>query len=230
MRTKATKLDGFISWARCLYWAELNRARFFEETGEPQPADTWNWKWWAFMSQFYASLWVVVEGWKALKLRDPDIDFLISHSPNNCKLLKQFRDSVYHCTPHLLDPRTLAFGGDAVTFWANALHEEFQRYYWEWPERSGITPEQVNEMRSSMLNLVGWIPTELMRAQKHDIKKICDDAERMLSDDGDFSSPHARDLLKVIEGSRKYLQESPDKIFLPEYKKLISRRPSNDGR
>lgn len=167
MRIKS--FDQFISWARYLYWFELNRQRFdqlTQESDSSSPSDKW--KWWAFMSQFYSSLWVVIEGWQTLKLKDHNIEYLIAGCPQYCRLLKKFRDSVYHCSPTLLDSRSLEFVKqcEAAAFWAMAIHEEFQRFYWKWPETVMKSPEQVDEMRKHLLELVGWLPTNLIQVHK----------------------------------------------------------------
>jgi hypothetical protein len=221
-KTRKLGSDKFISWARYLYWSELNRQRFLqltEQSEELNPSDKW--KWLAFMSQFYASLWVVIEGWKTLKLDDPAIESLIAGCPEYCRMLKKFRDSVYHCSPSLLDSRSLKFikQGEAAVFWASALHEEFQRFYWEWPEMVMVSPEQVDRMRRSLLAIIGWLPTDLIEIHKRDLMDICAEAERIMKDAGDISSPHALALANAVRQAREAAIDSPAKIFLPEFKK-----------
>jgi hypothetical protein len=213
----------FISWVRYLYWSELNRLRLDQYTEESNISVLpESWKWWAFMSQWYASLWVVVEGWKTLKIEDREIDYLISEHPQYCLLLKKFRHSVYHCSPTLLDERSLEFvrQGQVAVYWAAALHEEFKRYYWEWPEKVMVTREQISELKNSMYQLIGWFPTNIMPARKCDLKALCDGAKKMLGDANDFSSTAAIELLEAVKQARKIIKKSPNRIFLPEFMKL----------
>ena len=214
--------DRFISWARYLYWSELNRQRFDQLTEKSDNSSSSDkWKWCAFMSQFYSSLWVVIEGWKTLKLKDHDIEYLIAGCPQYCRLLKKFRDSVYHCSTTLLDSRSLEFiGQDAPAgLWAMAIHEEFQRFYWEWPETVMTSPAQVDEMRKHLVELVGWLPTDLIQVHKHDLRALCVEAETKMKEAGDFSSPHALQLLDAVKQAREMVQSSPSKIFLPKFKR-----------
>jgi hypothetical protein len=46
------------------------------------------------MSYWYGTLYVVIEGWKELKLSDPKIDALLD-SPN-VELLRRYRNGVFH--------------------------------------------------------------------------------------------------------------------------------------
>jgi len=48
----------------------------------------------AFMSHWYGSLYVVIEGWWQLRLTDPKIDALIASE--NVKLLQRYRNGVFH--------------------------------------------------------------------------------------------------------------------------------------
>lgn len=213
----------FISWARYLYWSELNRQRLDQCIKNPDPSTSAiDWEWWAFMSQWYASLWVVVEGWKNLKTKDDEIEFLIARHPQFCQLLKKFRHGVYHCRPTLLDEESLAFvkQGQAAAYWAAALHEEFQRFYYEWPEKVAVTKKQVNDLRNILYEIVGWLPTEIMPARKHDLEKICSETETILEEASDFTSPAALKVLKAIEQARNTIKQSPERIFLPKFKKL----------
>ena len=98
-------LDRLFAWARYLYWCDLHRQRLdayddSTETGTPGRA---RWLFIALLAQWYASLWVVIEGWLETKLSDPIIDDLISSCPRFCDLLRRFRNGVYHYQPSLLD-------------------------------------------------------------------------------------------------------------------------------
>jgi hypothetical protein len=81
-----------------------------------------------FMSYWYGSLYVVIEGWRQLRLTDSKIDPLIS-SPN-VGLLKKYRDGVFHFQRNYFDDRFTGFVSyqDSVT-WVRAIHSEFGRYF-----------------------------------------------------------------------------------------------------
>lgn len=82
-----------------------------------------------YMSYWYASLYVVIEGWKELKLIDPAIDRLIKNKFVN--LLKRYRHGVFHFQKEYFDQRLMDFikQGKSSAVWAKELHNEFSRYF-----------------------------------------------------------------------------------------------------
>jgi len=81
-----------------------------------------------FMSHWYGSLYVVIEGWRELKLNDPRINQLLL-SPN-VKLLKEFRNGTFHFRRNYFDDKLFAFqkSPDAVP-WVRSLTDEFGDYF-----------------------------------------------------------------------------------------------------
>lgn len=77
------------------------------------------------MSYWYGGLYVVIEGWKSLKLHDPKIDQLLK-SPN-VALLKQYRNGTFHFQKNWFDKKLTDFCGskDAVP-WVDALTDAFR--------------------------------------------------------------------------------------------------------
>jgi hypothetical protein len=85
-----------------------------------------------YMSYAYATLYVVVEGWKDLKLSDPTVDKLLT-SPN-IELLRRFRNGAYHFQPEYFDERLTDFtaGGRQTMEWISSLQIAFKRYFDNW--------------------------------------------------------------------------------------------------
>ena len=82
-----------------------------------------------YMSYWYGGLYVVVEGWNELKLRDNAIDELLT-SPN-VDLLRRYRNGVFHFQRKYNDQRFMSFmgeGADTVA-WVRNLNEQFGRYF-----------------------------------------------------------------------------------------------------
>jgi len=80
-----------------------------------------------FMSYWYATLYVVAEGWQELGLTDPAVDALLT-TPH-LALLRRYRNAVYHFQADYFDKRYRDFtdqGQEAVT-WVNSLHSAFTR-------------------------------------------------------------------------------------------------------
>jgi len=83
------------------------------------------------MSYWYGGLYVVIEGWRALKIADPVIETMLK-SPN-VRLLRQYRNGTFHFQKKYLDERftdLFAKGTDTVA-WVRSLNAEFGRYFLE---------------------------------------------------------------------------------------------------
>src|SRR5450755_4459353 len=98
------EFDSWAAWVRYLYWADVMRKQFEASSDGPTPFGPW----FALGAHWYGSLYVVVEGWKELGLKDAIIDALLSHAayPN---LLRQFRNGVYHYQSKIMAPKLLQF-------------------------------------------------------------------------------------------------------------------------
>jgi hypothetical protein len=84
-----------------------------------------------YMSHWYATLYVVIEGWRELRLNDPVIDGLLTSS--NVKLLKLYRHGVYHFQRDYFDKRYLKFMDNPDSArWVRALHQGFYDYLELW--------------------------------------------------------------------------------------------------
>lgn len=83
-----------------------------------------------YMSLWYGLLYVVIEGWKSLKLRDVVIDKLLKSS--NVDLLKRYRNATFHYPEKRKyhDERFEAFFKEQTTVeWVRKLNSELGRYF-----------------------------------------------------------------------------------------------------
>ena len=78
----------------------------------------------AFTHYWLASLYVVVEGWKELQLRHPEIDRLIVEHEES---LRRFRNAVYHF--QLQDQKHRQFFEVAKFNWAEQLHSLLRSFF-----------------------------------------------------------------------------------------------------
>jgi hypothetical protein len=85
-----------------------------------------------YMSYWYGALYVVIEGWRQLKLSDPQISQLLKSK--NVGLLKQYRNGVFHFQKNYNDKRFLNFitQGENCVEWIRTLNREFGRFFLEW--------------------------------------------------------------------------------------------------
>ena len=139
MPKKATKSEIF-SLHRYYIWANRMRTHFHEKLPTlaykmKQNPDVWTDEFIEanlYMSYWYGGLYVVIEGWKRLRLSDPTIDNLLA-SPN-VQLLKQYRNGVFHYQPKYFDKRFIRFmtkGQNAVE-WVRSLNLAFGGYFLTW--------------------------------------------------------------------------------------------------
>jgi hypothetical protein len=91
-----------------------------------------------FISYWFASLYVVIEGWHELNLKDKAIDSLLK-SPN-VKLLRRYRNGVFHFQRDYFDERFMGFLRDGVgrIEWVQGLHGEFERFFVEWSQERRV--------------------------------------------------------------------------------------------
>lgn len=199
-----------MSWGRYLYWADILRCRFEDYLEKDSSSPDWHS--YALMSQWYASVWVVIEGWQGLKLKDDVIDGLLNGWTDYCKLLKQYRNCVYHYQQNIMDNRFIGLlqkGHDHV-FWIRVLHDEFQRFFWEWPRKITNSRKDEEELRETMKETIGWMPTEIFPARKLNLEKLAQEAEQLLAKDNDYESPQAIELMKAISYVKKVASEMPE--------------------
>lgn len=83
------------------------------------------------MSLWYATLYVVIEGWRKAKLTDPEVDALLADG--HADRLRRFRNQVFHYQREYDNPRLLEFLGEddadaqAATDWVKQTHKALGR-------------------------------------------------------------------------------------------------------
>jgi hypothetical protein len=92
------------------------------------------------MSYWYGGLYVVVEGWRKLRLSDPKIDALLTSQ--NVNLLKRYRNGIFHFQKNYLDERFIEFmeSQDSVP-WVRELNLAFGDYFLREHEKGTSLPE-----------------------------------------------------------------------------------------
>lgn len=206
------QFEKFMAWARYLYWADVHRSRFVAwiEGAHDVADDRKRWELIATVSAWYATLWVVVEGWIDIPLSDPSVDKLLSIAPRYKELLRRYRNGVFHYQPRIIESRLVDFlkESDAAVEWIHLLHDEFARFYWEMIVRAPIPENLRTELRKSVIALVGWIPNEIPEARAESLREKTQQAISILQRAGDYSSPAGRDLIKATLWATDILEQS----------------------
>jgi hypothetical protein len=89
-----------------------------------------------YMSYWYAGLYVVIEGWRELKLEDTAIDNLLSRE-DYVELLRRYRNGVFHYQKDYFDSRfaEVWFQKKDFVTWVRELNRQFGRYFLQWHAR-----------------------------------------------------------------------------------------------
>ena len=197
--------ETFVAWARYLSWADLHRRRldahFEEERDSAAPGHVGRFI--TAVSHWYASLWVVAEGWTQLGLRDNFVDSILKNPPGHAHLLRRYRNGVYHSQPNLIEPRFGVFleQSRSTLTWAHALHGEFIRVFWQYPERHGLSPEQSDEWRAAAEDMLGWLPYDSPYARITEDERQIRKIDALLESEPDTEA--ARGLREANEGLRR---------------------------
>jgi len=111
MAKKATDTDIF-TLHRYFLWAThmANHLRIVIEQQGPFPTNPKDLQHWLrepfmYLSYWFASLYVVIEAWRDLKLNDPKVDALVS-SPYT-DLLRRYRNGIFHYQRKYFDEQFL---------------------------------------------------------------------------------------------------------------------------
>jgi len=129
---------------RYFIWANRFREHFEKailtlEDSESSVESTWADDYGLFMAHWYGALYVVVEGWKELGLKDLVIDGLLESS--NVELLKRFRNGAFHFQKEYFDSRFTNFWNDSkqTVPWVRQLNSAFSQFFLkEMDSRAGL--------------------------------------------------------------------------------------------
>lgn len=139
-----TKDIHLASLYRYFIWADRLREHFDRTVEVNKASEASTERMWAddyglFMAHWYGALYVVVEGWKALGLKDPLVDKLLE-SPN-VELLKRFRHGAFHFQKEYFNSRFANFWYDSkeTVPWVRELNSTFGRFFLkEMGSRAGL--------------------------------------------------------------------------------------------
>jgi hypothetical protein len=190
-------------WARYLYWSDVHRRRFDDYFREEGASDDVS-RFLLHVGQWYASLWVVVEGWQTIGFEDHLISALLSNPNGYSDLLRRCRNGVYHFQPHLIEPKMSGILARPESLrWCHALHQEFNRWYWQYPER--LAPDAVlsQQLRSVLRDLVGWIPEDSLWAEitRQELKSA-----EVLTQVGTDEGPEAKEVRSALDAMHVEIQ------------------------
>jgi hypothetical protein len=160
-----------VAWFRYLYSAQVLKEQFEASLDLPEIDGFVYWRnptAFVWLTYYYSSLYVVINAWQELKLRNPLIDFLLEHQQGVVSLLRRFRNGVFHYQQELENPKLaqLLHTGEKHVLLIHLLHDSFVRYYWQWLENLPGTEAEQKELREHVAAFVGWIPRTIEDAER----------------------------------------------------------------
>jgi len=206
----AGDIEKMMCWGRYLYWANLGKERFdalLESYASPDniPSGIY----FAYSSQWFAPLHVVIEGWSDLGLKDPTIEKLLSEFDALQDLLRRYRNGVFHFQPNLLDKRFTGLAKSTYnwTLWIRVLHDEFVRYFSDWLAALSSTPDENKEIKESIKESIGWVPDETLTDRIRNLQSLVKESEALVTGAGD-DSESGRELKEAIEKVKTQIEQS----------------------
>jgi hypothetical protein len=126
-----TTSDELITLSRYFIWADTMKTHFEKalrkrrsvDLSGPDGMDVA-----MYMSLWYGCLYVVIEAWRDLGLRDREVDSLVASA--NTDLLRRYRNAVFHYQKEYWPEKSMAFlrEGESSAVWVRAVHNALQRY------------------------------------------------------------------------------------------------------
>ncbi len=95
------ELNKVASWGRYVHWAQLNGDHWIC-ADEHTPSESI-----ALSFQFFASMYVAIEGWEQLNLKDTQIESILQNNKQGILLLKRARNAVYHFQKQIFNEKML---------------------------------------------------------------------------------------------------------------------------
>jgi hypothetical protein len=127
--TLASK-EKLLSLHRYFIWANKMRQHFDETLKYSVTQDGSNgMDAFMYMGYWYATMYLVADGWRELKLKDDQINELLKS--DNLELLRRYRNGVFHYQKTYNDARftDLYQNGKDVVDWVRQLNQELARYF-----------------------------------------------------------------------------------------------------
>ena len=189
-----------LAWARYLFWADLLRRKLDEFLEGSHLSDKWQdrWHYFAYMSFFYGAEFVVIEGWREAGLHDRVIDDSLVSWSDVVNLLRRYRNGVFHYQPKIIESKFMLFLKEAEqsVLFVRSLHDEFLRYFWSYVNDCPGNEAQRSEFKNDILQILGWIPDDVIEAKANDLLKIAAQAEEITAGDLSESAKKLREVAK----------------------------------
>jgi len=212
--------EKLVSWFRYLFWADICYKRvgkIFDEYENIEKIETSIFI--AFVSQWYGSLYVVIEGWKELKLEDKFINKLLNEHQDLIEILRRYRNCVYHFQPELLDKRIIDFVKTEknISLWLNLIHNQFIRYFSYQLTKLPGNKRQKSGIKIALKQLIGWIPENTYPENIFELNSQLEKVDVLLKE-GTLSSRTAKELRLAFEQA-KILIKGTEENYYPDLEK-----------
>jgi hypothetical protein len=199
-----------LAWARYVYWADVECQQY--EAYQPLDDEPTTGLSFVLMIQWYAALWVSIEAWRESGLTDFTVDELLTDSAfeSNLRLLRRFRNGVYHYQASVLDNRLTGFiaGPSRKVPWAFLVHSEFKRVLWELSHPVDLPVDLQEQIAAGIRDVIGWLPTGIPEAAPYYAAHRFREVGEMILKAGRRDTQEAQALLDAVEKLRTAADQS----------------------
>jgi hypothetical protein len=163
------KINKMMALGQYIHWADMHyeyRAKLEDDCSESVFIGV--------MSHWLAAQYVVIEGWKELKLKDKEIDNLLGSYPDYIDIFRRCRNAVYHYQSEVLDKRIQeAMKGEDLYNWLVALKWEFERFLCLYPFYEFGYGKDSIEFCELYFGCIGWKPKDNLKVKWFEVFSMC---------------------------------------------------------
>lgn len=149
-------LGKICSWGTYLARCDIARRLLESKAKHDFRLSTW-YKYWF---PYYASLYIVIEGWNDIGFRDTRIDALLKSRPETLRKLRRLRNVVFHYQKSIMDDRIIDFFKSPRNIeWTYFLNDQFNRFFYEIFYKD--IPGQLShkkQIKKQIRSIIGWYP------------------------------------------------------------------------
>lgn len=141
-----------VPLSQYIHWADLNFERFLATDGSSAENIGISFYW-------FASEYVVIEGWRAISIQDDEIDSIIASNEPGIDLFRRARNAVFHFQERPWEERLVRFAHHfGQDDWLAKFHRATLRFLLEYAQKNYPYETRKDEFAETFFQIIGWKP------------------------------------------------------------------------